>query len=204
MMNSFTPYGTSIYVHPSVRLGKNVKIGHGSCIGFGEPDGTEIVIGDDVIIGAYCVIHFDVKIGSGCMLDHYCRISEEVEIGKNTRLLYGKHIYESVRIGENCIIGGHVADRTVIQDNVTYMGEIAHSHRDPTLDWDENVEPSPIIYKGSFVGVNAILVGGIKVGPSAYIAAGEIARTDVPEGQLLYQGELKNLSEMRGMFKTRC
>lgn len=202
-MNSFKSYGNSIYVHPSVKLGKNVEIGHGSCIGFGESDGTEIIIGDYVKIGAFCVIHFDVKIGAGCIIEHYSRISEEVVIGKNTRLLYGKHIYSAVSIGENCIIGGHVADRTIIEDNVTYMGEIAHSHRDPTLDWDENEEPSPIIYRGSVVGVNALIVGGIKIGPRAYIAAGEIARTDVPEGILLYKGEFRNLSNTRGMFKTR-
>jgi UDP-3-O-[3-hydroxymyristoyl] glucosamine N-acyltransferase len=202
-MSSFKSYGNSIYIHPNVKLGKNVEIGHGSCIGFGEPDGTEIIIGDYVKIGAFCVIHFDVKIGSGCIIEHYSRISEEVVIGKDTRLLYGKHIYNAVSIGENCIIGGHVADRTIIEDNVTYMGEIAHSHRDPTLDWDENEEPSPIIYHGSVVGVNALIVGGIKIGPRAYIAAGEIARTDVPEGKLLYKGEFKDISATRGMFKTR-
>lgn len=202
-MSSFKSYGNSIYIHPNVKLGKSVEIGHGSCIGFGEPDGTEIIIGDYVKIGAFCVIHFDVKIGSGCIIEHYSRISEEVVIGKDTRLLYGKHIYNAVSIGKNCIIGGHVADRTIIEDNVTYMGEIAHSHRDPTLDWDENEEPSPIIYHGSVVGVNALIVGGIKIGPRAYIAAGEIARTDVPEGKLLYKGEFKDISATRGMFKTR-
>lgn len=185
-------------------MGKNVSIGHGSCIGFGDPLDREIIIGDNVSIGAFCVVHFGVTIGSECSIDHYCRIGEDAVLGKKTRLLYGKHVYDLATIGDSCIIGGHVADRTVIEDNVTYMGEIAHSHRDPTLDWDENEEPSPFIGKGSIVGVNAILLGGIKVGPCAYIAAGEIARTDVPEGKILYKGELKNLSDMRGMFKTRC
>ena len=203
-LNTFFENGTGIYVHSKVRMGKNVKIGHCSCIGYGDPGDGEIVIGDNVIIGAFCVIHFGAMIGNNVVLDHYCKVGAEARIGKNTKLLYGKHIYDEVIIGENCIIGGHVADRTVIEDNVTYMGEIAHSHRDARKDWETTVEDSPIIYKGSVIGVNALIIGGRKIGPCAYIGAGEIVRTDVPESMILIKGKLENLEKYRGMFKTRC
>lgn len=203
-MNSYEALGTGIFVHKQVKIGKNVTIGHGSCIGFGNPEDGELVIEDNVKIGAFCVIHFGATIREGVFLDHYTKIGVEAEIGRHTRILYGKHIYDEAKIGEHCIIGGHVADRTLIEDNVTYLGEIAHSHRNATLDWDETIEPSPIIFRGSVIGVNALIVGGRKIGPCAYVGAGEIVRTDVGEGVALMKGEMKPLSAHRGMFKSRC
>jgi len=203
-MNSYKENGTGIFVNEHVKIGKNVSIGHCSSIGIGDPDDGEIIIEDNVTIGAFCVVHFGAKIRKGVFIDDYCKIGINTTVGEKTRVLYGKHLYDEAIVGENCIIGGHVADRTVIQDNVTYLGEIAHSHRNARLDWDETEEPSPIIYKGSVVGVNAIIIGGRKIGPCAYIGAGEIVRTDVGEGMALMKGVLKPLSEYRGLFKSRC
>lgn len=203
-MTNYKKFGDYIYIHPNVKIGKNVAIGHCSCIGFGDPSIGEIIIEDDVFIGAFCVIHFGTIIRTGTFIDHYTKIGEEVSIGINTKILYGKHIYDEAKIGNNCIIGGHVADRTIIEDNVTYLGEIAHSHRDPNSDWDSTVEESPIIYKGSVIGVNAIIIGGRKIGPCSYVGAGEIVRTDIGEGLALTKNKLKPLKEYRGIIKARC
>jgi UDP-3-O-[3-hydroxymyristoyl] glucosamine N-acyltransferase len=203
-MNKYEENGLGIFVHENVRLGRNIKIGHCSYIGYGNPEDGEIIIEDNVTIGAFCIIHFGAIIKKGVFLDHYCKIGIEAKIGKNTQILYGKHVYDEAKIGENCIIGGHVADRTIIEDNVTYLGEIAHSHWDASLNWDTNVEKSPIIKKGSVIGVNALIIGGRKIGPCAYIGAGEIVRTDVGEGIALMKGEMKPISSYRGLFKTRC
>jgi UDP-3-O-[3-hydroxymyristoyl] glucosamine N-acyltransferase len=203
-MKMYAQNGSGIYVHEKVKIGKNVKIGHCSCIGYGDPDDGVIIIEDNVTISAFCVIHFGASIQKGVFLDHYCKIGVNATIGKNTQILYGKQVYDKAEIGENCIIGGNVADRTIIEDNVTYLGEIAHSHRNATLDWDETEEPSPIIYQGSVVGVNALIIGGRKIGPCAYVGAGEIVRTDVGAGIALMKGEMKPLQAYRGIFKSRC
>ena len=203
-MIAFQEMGTGVYVNEKVKIGKNVKIGHCSIIGYGDVSDGEIVIEDNVTIGSFCVIHFGATISKGVDIDHYCKIGIGAVVGRNTKILYGKHVYDEAIIGENCIIGGHVADRTIIEDNVTYLGDIAHSHRNATLDWDETVEPSPIIYKGSVIGLNALIIGGRKIGPCAYIGAGETVRTDVGKGMALLKGKLRPLSEYRGMFKTRC
>ncbi len=203
-MKNYKANGKGIYIHDKVKMGKNVNIGHCSCIGYGDPEDGEIIIGDDVIISAFCIIHFGTKIRDGVFLDHYSKIGVDVTIGRNTKILYGKHVYDESTIGENCIIGGHVADRTTIEDNVTYLGEIAHSHRNASLDWDETEEPSPTIYNGSVVGVNALIIGGRKIGPCAYVGAGEIVRTDIDEGMFLYNGKIEPIKNFRGLFKSRC
>ena len=57
-MSLYVAKGTGIYVHNKVKFGANVIIGHSSCIGYGDPEDGEIVIEDNVTIGAFCVIHF--------------------------------------------------------------------------------------------------------------------------------------------------
>lgn len=202
-MSRYKEIGSGIYVHPNVQIGKDVTIGHCSCLGFGDPNDGEIIIGDNVSIGAFCIIHFGAKLNDGVQLDHYCKVGIEAQIGKHSRILYGKHVYDEARIGSNCIIGGHVADRTVIEDDVEYFGEIAHSHWDATKDWDDTVEDSPIIYRGSVVGVNALIIGPRKIGPGAYIGAGEIVRTDVGKEMVLSKNKIEPINNFRGMFKTR-
>ena len=187
-----------------VIYGNNLKAGPGTHIGYGDPADGEIHIGNNVTIGAFCLIFYGAKIGDNVHIDDYCKIGTDSSIGDKTRILYGKHVYDEASIGADCIIGGHVADRTIIEDNVTYMGEIAHSHRHPDEDWDLTVEPSPKIRKGSVIGVNAILIGGIEVGPCAYIGAGEIVRVNVGEGMCFIKGEAKPLKFYRGIFKSRC
>lgn len=203
-MKTYKEIGSGIFVHENVRIGKNVTIGHCSCIGFGDPEGREIIINDGVTIGAFCIIHFGVVIKENVNIEHRCVIGEEVEIGRKTLVLSGKEISWRAKIGDNCIIGGNVADRTIIEDDVTYLGEIAHTHKDASKDWDTTIEPSPTIYKGSVIGVNSIIIGPRKIGPCAYIGAGEIVRTDIIASHALMKGVIKPLSFYRGMFKTRC
>lgn len=203
-MSVYEIIGSGVYVHPNVKIGKNVKIGHCSCIGYGEEGDGEIFIGDNVTIGAFCTIYFGSEIKEEVLIEDYCKIGAGAKIGRCTKILYGKHVYDDVSVGEHCIIGGHIADRTVIENNVTYLGEIAHSHRNASLDWDETEEKSPIIRAGSIIGVNALIIGGLEIGPCAYIGAGEILRTNVGENMAFMKNKIQPLSDFRGMFKSRC
>lgn len=203
-MSHYEKIGTGVFLHEKVKIGKNVSIGHCSCIGFGDPEDGEIIIEDNVSIGAFCVIHFGAVIRDSVNIDHKCVIGSEVEIGRNSKILSGKEVTYKAKIGENCIIGGHVPDRTVIENDVTFMGEIAHNHRDSSRDWDTTEEFSPVIYKGSFIGVNALLVGVKKVGPCAFIGAGEIVKYNIGESMALIKGVQKPISELRDFVKSRC
>jgi len=201
-MAKITTIGSGVWVHERVSFGSSVKVGHASCIGYGEDD-AKTVIGNGVSIGAFCLISLGVTIHDDVELDHYCRVSAGSIIGRNTKLLYGVQIFDDVRIGENCIVGGDVADRTVLEDEVTFLGEIVHSHRNANLGWDTTLEPSPVIRRGSFVGVNALIIGGVIIGPQSYIGAGEIVRTDIPPRTVLYKEELSSLDDWRGIIKVR-
>jgi acetyltransferase-like isoleucine patch superfamily enzyme len=190
------------FVHPSIVFAGEASIGFCSCVGHGTGDG-ETHIGDGVSIGAFCIISRGVHIADRVEVDHYCQIAHGAVIGTATRILYRAQVFEDVRIGKNCIIAGELVDRTVIEDEVTFQGDTAHSHRDPTCSWDDTEEPSPVIRTGSVVGIGALLIGGINIGPHSYVAAGEVVKCDVPRETVLEKGRVSPLSEWRGIIKVR-
>lgn len=189
----------------SARLGNGVVVGDFSIVrGTESADGTT-TIGDGCEIGNYALIEEGVRIGDRCQIDSYCRICTGTVIGSDTRILYGAAVFEDARIGNRCIIGSDVADRTLIEDAVTYFGEIAHDYRVAgDLDaWDAVSRPSPIIRKRSVIGQNALLVGGIEIGEGAYVAAGEIVRCNVPPGMMLAHRKLLKLADFKGLIRAR-
>lgn len=191
------------WIHSKVVFGGSAHIGFSSCVGYGPIADEFAFIGDGVRVGAFCIIEHGVHIEAGVDIDHYCRIASGVRIGAKSRILYGAQVFNDVKIGRNCIIGGDLVDRTIVGDEVTYQGNTAHSHKDPTGDWDETEEPSPVIESGSVVAIGALLVGGVRIGPRSYVSAGEIVKCDVPEGQVLQGGKLQPLSAFRGLIKVR-
>jgi len=191
------------WVHPEIVFGGAAHVGFNSCVGYGPPADEETYIGDGVRIGAFCIIELGAHIEDNVEIDHYCRIACGSRIGAKTRILYGAQVFNDVKVGRDCIIGGDLIDRTIVEDEVTFFGNMAHSHRDPTGDWDETEEPSPVIERGSVVGTGALLIGGVTIGPRAYVAAGEIAKCNVPKEMVLLGGELRPLAYFRGMIKVR-
>lgn len=191
------------WIHPTTVFAGEASVGFCSRIGHGATAGEPVHIGEGVRIGAFCLIEAGVQLEAGVEVDHYCRVACGVRVGAGTRILYRAQVFDEVTIGQNCIIAGDLVDRTVVGHNVTFHGNTAHSHADPTGDWNGTEEPSPVIESGSVVGVGAVLIGNVRVGPRAYVAAGERVTCDVPEQMVLRGGELRPLSDFRGMIKVR-
>lgn len=191
------------FVHADVKFLGAVHVGFNSCVGHGPIHEQPTIIGDGVKIGAFCIIEHDVVIEANVVIDHYCRVANGTRIGANTRILYGAQVFDDVVIGRNCIVAGDLVDRTVVEDDVTFQGNTAHLHADPTRDWDETEEPSPVIKYGSVVGIDALVIGGISIGPQAYVAAGEIVRCDVAKHKVVRAGKCTDLADFHGMIKVR-
>ena len=190
-------------VHPSTQFEGAASIGFCSYVGHGCNGEDPVRVGDGVRIGAFCMIGSGTVLGRDVEVDHYCRIAQDVLIGIGTRVLYGAQVYDDVKVGTNCIIGGDLVDRTVLEDFVRFQGETVHSHTDATGDWEKTVEAAPIIRRNSVVGVGALVIGGISVGPRAFVAAGERVSCDVPEGMVLKEGVLQRVEDFRGLIKLR-
>ncbi len=175
----------------------------GFCSHVGATGDDPVRIGDGVRIGAFCMVDGGAQLGAGVEVDHYCRIGWGTRIGARTRVLYRAQVFDEVVVGEDCIIAGELVDRTIVENWVRFQGETAHSHSDATRDWDEMVEPSPVIKRCSVVGVGTIVIGGVTVGPRAYVAAGERVTCNVPAEHVLHHSELLPLSDWRGRIKLK-
>ncbi|HZX74935.1 MAG TPA: UDP-3-O-(3-hydroxymyristoyl)glucosamine N-acyltransferase [Cyclobacteriaceae bacterium] len=126
--------GDNTILYPNVKLyagtkvGKNCMIHAGTVVGsdgFGfapQEDGTyktipqlgNVIIEDDVTIGANTVIDCATLFGDstiirqGVKLDNLIQIAHNVEIGKNTVIAAQAGISGSSKVGENSMIGGQV------------------------------------------------------------------------------------------------
>lgn len=187
----------------AVDVAENVRIDAFSVIGSETGPITRIQSG--VVIGSFCMIEAGVVLGLGVQIDPYCRVCSGTSVGDDSRILYGAQVFEDVRIGRRCIIGGNLADRVVVEDNVTYFGETAHSYRiaGSLEEWDNSPQPSAIIRSNSVVGQNALIIGPVSIGPGAYVSAGETVRCDVPKDSVFWRGSIKPISEFRGFIQVR-
>lgn len=194
----------TILIADSVLFKGDYVIGPYSFIGMnnGELIGN-CSIGENVNIGSFCVLESDIIIGDNCVLDHYTAIYSGARIGDNVRVLYGAKIFADAQIGSNSIVCADIPERVTLEEDVTFMGSIAHSYRNPTVEWDEAIENSPTIKKGSVVGMNALLIGGITVGSNCYVAAGEILRYNLPDNSVYMNGKIMPIDFFRGFIKTR-
>lgn len=130
-----TIVGDNCIIHAGVKLYANSSLGN-NCVlhsgvvigsdGFGfapQEDGTyknipqlgNVVISDNVHIGANTVIDCaalpsdSTMIGDGTKLDNLIQVGHNVKIGKNTVIAAQTAIAGSVEIGDNCVFGGQVA-----------------------------------------------------------------------------------------------
>jgi UDP-3-O-[3-hydroxymyristoyl] glucosamine N-acyltransferase len=153
--------GDNTVLHPNVklyagtRIGKNCAIHAGTVIGsdgFGfapQGDGSyktipqlgNVIIEDDVAIGANTVIDCATMFGDstiirkGVKLDNLIQIAHNVEVGKNTVIAAQSGISGSSKIGESCVIAGQVgiAGHLVIA-NQTSIGAQAGISKSQTTE----------------------------------------------------------------------
>ncbi|UCG57342.1 MAG: UDP-3-O-(3-hydroxymyristoyl)glucosamine N-acyltransferase [Phycisphaerales bacterium] len=141
-------------VDPSARIGKNVRMSQGVCVGPGVVIDEEVEIGPDTVIGSGCRIGESSKIGRNCRLDtnvvvyHNCSLGNNVVIQANSTIgsmgfgysfIDGVHrliphnggvvIEDSVEIGANCCIDRAKFGNTIIGagTKIDNLVQIAHN-----------------------------------------------------------------------------
>lgn len=85
-----------------------------------------IEIGEETLIGAYCILAAGVRVGARCVVEHAVDMAGRVQVGDDSRIgsrtsIYnGARIGSRVRIGKHCVIlaGATVADGVTVPDGM--------------------------------------------------------------------------------------
>lgn len=196
-----------MYDRFNAEIGEGCSIHPSAVIGYQPPDegdlGEPTRIGDGAHIGAFCVIEAGATIGAAVKMCHHSVVAVGAYLGPQSLIVDAIRVDRLARVGERCVIGGNVSDRAVLGDDVTFMGEMAHSYSDATEPWETTDEVSPIIRRGCVVAQGAQVIGGITIGEGSYIAVGEIVRSDVPDRSFVSDGRVRPISSMRGLVRSR-
>lgn len=168
-----------VEIEDDVIIEENVSIGHpmpSSKKDKNKKDKTITVIGKGSVIRSGCIIYEGSILGSNIDCAHYVIIRENCVIGDNTYITPFTTIKSDVKTGVNCRLGGIVSDRTILEDNVTSLGMLVHKFKPRQGGF---IEEAPIVKENTVVGRGAIVIGGISVGPNAFIGGGTIVTQNI-------------------------
>lgn len=172
--------------------GRDVEIDVG-CVFEGR-----VELGDDVRIGAHCVIR-NTTIGAGTQVEPFTHMDGEAlgvsvgahaEIGPFARLRPGAQLGDEVHIGNFVEVKNSTLGRGAKANHLAYLGDTTVGARvnygagSITANYDGAYKHRSVIGDDVHVGSNCVLVAPITVGAGATIGAGSTVTKEVPGGQL--------------------
>lgn len=124
-------------------------------------------------------------IGSGTRIWHFCHIMPDSIIGENCN--FGQNVV----VSPDCVIGNNVK----IQNNVSvYSGVVIEDDVfcGPSMVFTNVINPrshvnrkteyqKTLVKKGASIGANATIVCGNTIGQYAFVGAGTVVITDIPD-----------------------
>jgi UDP-2-acetamido-3-amino-2,3-dideoxy-glucuronate N-acetyltransferase len=135
-------------------------------------------------------------------------VDDPAAIGEGTQIWHFSHIMSGVTIGENCVIGqnafvgsgARVGNNVKIQNNISvYAGVILEDDVfcGPSMVFTNVFNPrsfisrkkefrKTLVRKGATIGANATIVCGYTIGQYAFVGAGSVVTSDLPDYALVY------------------
>jgi acetyltransferase-like isoleucine patch superfamily enzyme len=125
------------------------------------------------------------KIGAGTRIWHFSHVLPGCSIGPNCTVGQGVMIGPDVSIGANCKIQNNVSlyQGLTLEDGVFCGPSCVFTNvMNPRADVERKHEfRATRVKRGASIGANATVVCGITIGRYAFLAAGCVAREDVPD-----------------------
>lgn len=193
-------FGHNIVIHEGTIIGDNVVIADHTILGkkpfksatsatTSDKEHPPLEIGNNVKIGAGCVLYCGCKIGNNCFLGDMSSIREDVTIGEKT--VIGK----SVTVENKCTIGSYVKIETnayitaisTIEDHCFIAPMVAFSNDNYLGRTEERKKhfKGPTLKRGARIGANATILPGKTLGKDCLVAAGSVVTKDVEPGVIV-------------------
>jgi bifunctional UDP-N-acetylglucosamine pyrophosphorylase/glucosamine-1-phosphate N-acetyltransferase len=154
----------------------------------------DVTLGDNVSIGAHCVIR-DARIESGAVIHPFTHI-EGASIGAGTlvgpyaRLRPGAELGAEVHIGNFVEVKNSTLARGAKANHLAYLGDASVGERvnfgagSITANYDGAHKHRTVIGNDVHIGSNCVLVAPVALGDGATIGGGSTITKDAPAGQL--------------------
>lgn len=155
----------------------------------------QVRLGNDVKIGAHCVLH-NVSVGDGCEILPFSHVTD-AEIGANARIGPYSRIRPGAKLGADVHIGNFVEVKASELGDGSKVNHLSYVG-DSTVGKNVNVGAGTITcnYDGAFkhrtvieddvhIGSDVQLVAPVTVGRGATVGAGTTVWKDVPPGGLV-------------------
>ena len=128
-------------------------------------------IGEGTRVWHYSHVNTGATIGRGCSLGQNVFVATGVTIGNNVKIQNNVSVYEGVVLEDDVFCGPSMVFTNVVNPRSHVSRK--HEYR-PTL-----------VRRGATIGANATIVCGHTVGRYAFIAAGAVVASDVPDYALM-------------------
>ena len=159
-----------------------------------SPENTEYFVHDSAYVDEGAVI------GNGTKIWHFAHVMGGAEIGE--RCIFGQNVMVSggVKIGNNVKVQNNVAiyTGTIVEDDV-FLGPscvLTNVTNPRSQVVRHSLYEKTVFRRGVTVGANATIVCGIEIGRYAFIAAGAVVATDVPDYALMVGVPAKQIGWM--------
>jgi UDP-2-acetamido-3-amino-2,3-dideoxy-glucuronate N-acetyltransferase len=143
----------------------------------------------DYFVHASSYVDEPCEIGTGTKIWHFSHIMKNCRIGANCNLGQNVSIAPDVVIGNNCKIQNNVSIYTgaILEDDVfcgpSCVFTNVNNPRSQILR--HHLYERTLIRRGASIGANATIVCGTTVGRYAFIGAGAVVASDVPDYALM-------------------
>lgn len=153
-----------------------------------------VVLGDNVSIGAYCVLR-DVTVGSGSKIEPFSHL-QQADIGRNAsigpyaRIRPGTFLEDDVHIGNFVEIKNSRIQSHSKANHLSYVGDADVGQRvnigagTITCNYDGANKHRTVIEDDAFIGSDTQLVAPVRVGQGATLGAGTTLTEDAPAHKL--------------------
>lgn len=132
-----------------------------------------VVIGERTRIWHYCHVIAGSIIGSNCTIGQNVMIGPDVKIGNFCKIQNNVSVYNGVELEDYVFCGPSMVFTNILNPRCEF----------PQRGSNFNVRT--LIRYGSTIGANATIVCGTTVGRFAFIGAGAVVTTDVPDYALM-------------------
>jgi bifunctional UDP-N-acetylglucosamine pyrophosphorylase/glucosamine-1-phosphate N-acetyltransferase len=172
-----------------------LEVGRDVCIDIGCVFEGQVVLGDRVRIGPYCVLR-DVVISEGAEIAAYSHldgasVGAHARVGPYARLRPGAELGERAHIGNFVEVKNSSFGADAKANHLAYVGDSTVGERvnigagTITCNYDGANKHRTVIEDDVFIGSNSELVAPVRVGRGATLGAGTTLTKDAPPGALV-------------------